>query len=57
MNDWRGRQVADMMSDVGALDHVIYIVKIGIVGMKASEVVEHQAFQLVFSTRGVKVDQ
>ena len=45
-----------VMSDVGGFDHSIHLFEIGLVGMQSGEIVEHEAFELVFAARGVGVD-
>ena len=47
--------MADMMSNVRTLDHAVDLLEVGSSGMETSEVVEHEALQLVFSARRVQV--
>ena len=46
-----------MMGDIRTLDHGVNFLEAGTGGMKTSQIVEQQALQLVFSARGVQVDE
>ena len=38
-----------MMGDVGSLDHFIHLVEIGGFRVQSSEIVEHEAFELMLT--------
>lgn len=46
-----------VMSDVGGFDHFVHLFEIGLVGVQSGEIVEHEAFELVFAARGVGVNK
>lgn len=52
-----GWGVAYVVGDVRGFNHLIHFLEVGFVGMQAGEVVEHQAFELLFATRRVGVDE
>lgn len=51
------REETYMVSDIGRLDEFVHLIEILIGRVQAGQIVQHKAFELFFSARGVAIDE